>query len=221
MGKANAADRELQRHEGDVCMSAGKSRLSGTVERVNPVLPVHVWRSPAGAAVDLIIVTGLDVYSAIHDHAVHSLPSETGGFLLGKVGFDAGSGCWHLEVEQAVPITPLENDPLHFSFGWQDVDRVRRQREEQGKALVGWYHSHPDIGVFLSETDLEKTHRALFSEPFQIALVYDPVQGRAGYFFWEGFQQIDASEADWREFQIAVEDDRPKTSGGEEDSAYP
>jgi proteasome lid subunit RPN8/RPN11 len=194
-------------------MSTGKSRLSERVERANPVVPVHVWKSPPGAAVDLIIVTGLDVYSAIHNHSVCSLPHETGGFLLGRVGFDAGADCWHIEIDQAVPITPLENDPVHFSFGWQDVDRIRRQREEQGKAVVGWYHTHPDMGIFLSETDLERTHRVLFSEPFQIALVYDPVRGRAGYFFWEGLQQIDSSEADWREFQIAVEDEQAERSG--------
>jgi proteasome lid subunit RPN8/RPN11 len=197
-------------------MSAGRSRLSEKAERANPVHPVHVWRSPPGAAVDLIIVTQLDVYLAVHDHSALSLPHETGGFLLGRVGFDAGANCWHLEIDQAVPIIPLENDPVHFSFNWQDVDRVRRQREEQGKAIIGWYHTHPDMGIFLSDTDLEKTHCVLFSEPFQVALVYDPVRGRAGYFFWEGPRQIDASAADWREFQIALEDEPAGTPGTQE-----
>ena len=104
-----------------------------------------------------------------------------------------------------MPVEPESQNPVHFTFTWRDVDRVRSYREEHNKALIGWYHTHPDIGIFLSETDLERTHRVLFSEPFQVALVYDPVRGCAGYFFWEGAQKIDAAPAAWREFEIAVE----------------
>jgi proteasome lid subunit RPN8/RPN11 len=185
-------------------MSPVKRRLQESVERANPVAPIHFWKSPAGAAVDIFLITHLEVYSAIHEHAVGSLPNETGGFLLGRVAFDARQGSWHIEVDETVPVDPLSQDPVHFSFTWRDVDRVRTHRESQRKALLGWYHTHPDLGVFLSETDLEKTHRVLFAEPFQLALVYDPVRGRAGYFFWEGPQIIDASQAVWREFEIAV-----------------
>jgi hypothetical protein len=89
---------------------------------------------------------------------------------------------------------------------------VRSYRESGGKALLGWYHTHPDLGIFLSETDLEKTHRVLFAEPFQIALVYDPVRHKAGYFCWEGPQQIDAGQAVWREFDIEVATEEPSAA---------
>jgi len=184
-------------------------------ERVNPVVPVHVWRAPAGAAVDVVIVTVLSVYARIHEQAVAALPNETGGFLVGRVGFDARDASWHLAVEEAVPMMPSEQHPTYFQFTWRDVDRVRTYREQTGKALLGWYHTHPDFGIFLSETDLEKTHRVLFSEPFQIALVYDPIRARAGYFFWEGAQYIDAGEGDWREFDIAFADAPPEAPAAE------
>ena len=78
----------------------------------------------------------------------------------------------------------------------------------KSRARPWWgVHTHPDLGIFLSETDLEKSHRVLFGEPFQLALVYDPVRGVAGYFFWEGRQIIDASQAPWREFQITASAD--------------
>ena len=185
-------------------MTTAKRRLIEEAERVNPVVPVHIWRSPAGSAVELLVVTHLEVYTTIHQHASDALPNETGGFLIGRVAHDERDGCWHLEIEEALPMEPSSQNPLHFTFTWRDVDRVRSYREEQGKALIGWYHTHPDLGIFLSETDLERTHRVLFSEPFQIALVYDPVRRRAGYFFWEGAQTIDAAAAPWREFDIAV-----------------
>jgi hypothetical protein len=101
-------------------------------------------------------------------------------------------------------VRALSQDPVDCVLTWRDVDRVRGYRGAEHKALVGWYHSHPDFGVFLSETDLEKTHRVLFAEPFQVALVYDPMRGRAGYFFWEGPHIIDSSQAPWREFEIPV-----------------
>lgn len=182
-----------------------QGRLVEDAERVNPVQAVHIWRSPAGAAVDLLIVTHVDVYAAVYEHAVTALPNETGGFLVGAVGFDARDACWHVLIDEALAVTPLAQEPTHFQFTWRDVDHARTHRETRGKALVGWYHTHPDFGVFLSDTDLERTHRVLFSEPFQVALVYDPIRGKAGYFFWEGAQQIDASAAAWREFDITIE----------------
>jgi len=191
-------------------MDTLKRRLRESTERVNPVAPVHFWASPPGSGVELLLVAHLGVYSTIHDHAVGSLPNETGGFLLGRVCFDAARGSWHVEIDEALPVQPLQQDPGHFSFTWRDVDRVRNHRESQHKALIGWYHTHPDLGIFLSETDLEKTHRILFAEPFQVALVYDPVRARAGYFFWEGPQVIDASRAQWREFEIAIAEETPR-----------
>jgi len=182
-----------------------KRRLQESAERVNPVSSVHVWDPPGGSATDIRILTRLEVYTAIHNHAVQSLPNETGGFLMGHVAYDPMRQSWHVEIEEMVPVDPITQDPVHFSFSWRDVDRVRMLREEQGRALVGWYHTHPDLGVFLSQTDLEKTHRVLFAEPFQVALVYDPVRRRAGYFFWEGTQIIDAAPAAWREFGLAVQ----------------
>ena len=185
-------------------VTAPKKRLVQSAERVNPIAEVHIWRTPAEAPVEIVVVAHLAAYSLIHQHAIGGLPNETGGFLMGRVAYDQRDGAWHVEIEEAVPIEPSEQDPTHFAFTWRDVDRVRTYREERSTALVGWYHTHPDLGVFLSATDVERTHRVLFSEPFQVALVYDPVRGRAGYFFWEGPQTIDTSRAEWREFDIAA-----------------
>jgi proteasome lid subunit RPN8/RPN11 len=186
-----------------------KRRLQERIERANPVADVHFWESPPGAEVRLHLITHLEVYSAIHEHAMSALPNETGGFLLGRVALDSRRRVWLVEVEEYVPVEPLSQDPVHFSFTWRDVDRVRSQRAVADKALVGWCHTHPGLGIFLSETDLEKTHRVLFGEPFQIALVFDPVGRRAGYFFWEGAQTIDATQAPWREFEIVVAPEPP------------
>jgi len=40
--------------------------------------------------------------------------------------------------------------------------------------IVGWYHSHPSYGIFMSETDLTTHGKLLQFSPFVIALVVDP-----------------------------------------------
>jgi len=44
---------------------------------------------------------------------------------------------------------------------------------QNGKRMVGWYHSHPGLGVFMSETDIT-THRNLAQFGNLVALVIDP-----------------------------------------------
>ena len=154
----------------------------------NPVDDVHIWEfqaeSPENASIQ--IVTRMSVYDAICQQANSALPNETGGFLMGDVGRDIARRRWHLYVNEVEAVVPVEADPTHFTFTWRDVERVRTLREKTKKALIGWYHTHPDLGVFLSRTDVDKTHNCLFNDPFQIALVVDPVRGTAAYFCRDG-----------------------------------
>ncbi len=41
--------------------------------------------------------------------------------------------------------------------------------------IVGWYHSHPGLGCFLSSKDIE-TQKRMFNRPFHTALVVDPIK---------------------------------------------
>jgi hypothetical protein len=50
--------------------------------------------------------------------------------------------------------------------------------------IVGWYHSHPGFGVFLSEHDIF-IHRNFFSDPNQVAWVFDPHSDEEGCFVWQ------------------------------------
>jgi hypothetical protein len=48
---------------------------------------------------------------------------------------------------------------------------------------VGWYHTHPDYGIFLSGQDLF-IHRNFFDQPLQVAYVVDPIRQTRGFFQW-------------------------------------
>ncbi len=56
-------------------------------------------------------------------------------------------------------------------------------RDLKNARIVGWYHSHPDFGIFLSERDCF-IHEHFFSAPGQVAYVVDPVRGLEGMFAW-------------------------------------
>jgi proteasome lid subunit RPN8/RPN11 len=57
--------------------------------------------------------------------------------------------------------------------------------------IVGWHHTHPGFGIFLSRHD-EFFHRNFFSQPWQVALVVDPQRGELGFFQWLDGEIVDA-----------------------------
>ncbi|MHB1560140.1 MAG: M67 family metallopeptidase [Isosphaeraceae bacterium] len=53
------------------------------------------------------------------------------------------------------------------------------------KKIVGWYHTHPDFGIFLSDRD-RFIQEHFFSGPGQVAHVIDPLRKLEGVFIWRG-----------------------------------
>ena len=51
--------------------------------------------------------------------------------------------------------------------------------------IVGWYHSHPGHGLFLSQTDLD-THMGFYQfSPYALSLVAEPSSGEFGIWIYE------------------------------------
>lgn len=76
-------------------------------------------------------------------------------------------------VERFIPVTQMEG-AVRLVLAEADVralGRALKQRQE-GEVIVGWAHTHPGFGVFLSDFDKEQ-HQRLFPEPWQIAYVMD------------------------------------------------
>jgi len=47
-------------------------------------------------------------------------------------------------------------------------------------SIVGWYHSHPGYGIFMSEIDIETQIRLQQFSPYIIAMVIDPTRNEFG-----------------------------------------
>ena len=119
----------------------------------------------------------------IEGHATQDLTRELGGVLLGEVGKDEDG--YTVKVRATLPVRTADHGPVHFTFtadSWAQLheDRVRRYPELD---IVGWYHTHPNLGVFYSADDVI-VHQAAFVMPWQVGLVYDPIRGEGCLVGW-------------------------------------
>ncbi len=110
---------------------------------------------------------------------------EAGGLLAGESDQDDTGP--YLLVRRALPARRARGKRISLTFtpeAWEDL-WTAHDRECPDLAVVGWYHTHPGLGVFLSEQD-QFIHRHFFTAGHQIALVYDPDEFRWGVFYWDG-----------------------------------
>jgi len=99
---------------------------------------------------------------------------EALGFLSGSVY--SWKGKTYTVVRDALT-APLEATAVHVRFDRTGFVGLFSQLDklDYEYIIVGWYHSHPGYGCFMSDTD-QQTQIAGFSERFHVALVVDPVK---------------------------------------------
>jgi proteasome lid subunit RPN8/RPN11/tetratricopeptide (TPR) repeat protein len=121
---------------------------------------------------------------AIERHAQSETARELGGVLLG--GHYEGRDGEFVEIEDALPAEGAESHAARITFTHETWARVAEAVDARPDRLqiVGWYHTHPGFGIFLSHHDLF-IHQNFFAEPWQVALVVDPVAGTRGFFHWQ------------------------------------
>lgn len=121
------------------------------------------------------------VQQVIYDH-VFSHPSvEVGGVLVG-----ARMGEGQALLQGSVRAELAEGDLTSLTFthdAWTQIHAAIESNHPRSE-IIGWYHSHPGHGIFLSNHD-EFIHRNFFADPSCLALVVDPLNGREGLFGWQ------------------------------------
>ncbi|MCA9073145.1 MAG: Mov34/MPN/PAD-1 family protein, partial [Planctomycetaceae bacterium] len=132
-------------------------------------------------------------YRQVMDHLTADTTREYGGLLYGQ-RIKAADGTY-------VGVLVLHAEPAAFSPGnshrmsftqetWLAYERMEDQWREAGIQWerLGWYHSHPDFSIFLSNHDLDVC--SLFRHPTHVALVVDPCRLEGGFFVrgMEGFR---------------------------------
>jgi proteasome lid subunit RPN8/RPN11 len=172
-----------------------------------PVRQASRWISPyddEDLAPLVSVFLSQPAYSRICVHAVSDMNNEVGGILVGEWCLAEDHGQF-IVVENALPARHTRQGSVYLTFTQDSLVDLHNQIELQhpGKKIVGWYHTHPSMGVFLSHYDTW-LHRNFFPEPWQVALVVEPVSATAGFFIRQpegvldptryfGFYELDGS----------------------------
>ena len=117
----------------------------------------------------------------IRQHARSQSKTEVCGVLLGSEADGLTS------IEACISGENAAQGGAHVTFTqdtWEHIYKVK-DRDYPDARIVGWYHSHPGFGVFLSDHDTF-IHKNFFSSPQQVAWVYDPHSDEEGCFGWDG-----------------------------------
>jgi len=127
------------------------------------------------------VVIRQSALNRIHLHGDSSPRAEVCGILVGDVYRD-DTGPFLL-VEHVIEGQSAASSAGQVTFTadtWQHI-QVLMDKRYPDLRIVGWYHTHPGHGVFLSEMDVF-VHESFFGLPWQAALVYDPRSGEEGIF---------------------------------------
>jgi proteasome lid subunit RPN8/RPN11 len=124
-----------------------------------------------------------EVTRQIRQHARGSMNAEVCGVLIGDVR--EGSAEHGVEIFAAIAGVNAAQAGTHVTFtqdAWEHIYKVKDAEYPEAR-IVGWYHSHPGFGVFLSEHDTF-IQENFFSAVSQVAWVFDPHTDEEGCFGW-------------------------------------
>lgn len=138
---------------------------------------------------DLPIYVYLDAMLDMESHASSDTRVELGGVLLGGQ-YEDDSGRPFVVIRDCLRAEHYEATKGSFKFTHETWEQITRQREqfEPEFEMVGWYHTHPDWGVFLSGMDMFICDN-FFNRSLDVALVIDPCRDDRGWFQWTGNQE--------------------------------
>ena len=135
------------------------------------------------ADVEVVVMMRQNALRQIDDHSRSDVGVELGGLLLGNVYQHEDR--LYVDVEAALDAKSDQNGPVHFTFtadAWATAHQEREALYPDLK-IVGWFHTHPNLGVFYSGDDVV-VHTTAFSLPWHVGLVLDPVRDTVALFGW-------------------------------------
>ncbi|MDX1663225.1 MAG: Mov34/MPN/PAD-1 family protein [Candidatus Promineifilaceae bacterium] len=170
--------------------------LADTAAMAEPVEEVRILglRRPLGhatpAAADILI--NEHPFREAQEHALSSMHREVAGMLIGPRPEKQPDGRYVVHVTDIIIARHTRMAGASVTYtpeSWRYVTDVLQERYPDEEAvIVGWYHTHPGFGIFLSGMDLF-IHQNFFTQPWHIALVLDPHARRSGFFCWNREQQ--------------------------------
>ena len=146
-------------------------------------LPQNIVAVGERVTEDKNIYISQNVYKKIRRFAANKTENESGGMLIGDVLQEFGK--MHIIISGFIEAKYTDATPTTLKFTHDTWEHCHKEMAERypGKKIVGWIHTHPNFGIFLSEYD-KFIHENFFSNDHDIAYVVDPIQNTEGFYFW-------------------------------------
>ncbi|MCA9939155.1 MAG: Mov34/MPN/PAD-1 family protein, partial [Anaerolineales bacterium] len=172
-----------------------------------PISPPHIRilgkRRPLGhstwTAVDILM--NEPAFRDTQAHALSSMNREVAGMLIGPPPEKQPDGRYLVHITDIIIAKHTRMHGASVTYtpeSWRYINDKLQERYPEGDAvIVGWYHTHPGFGIFLSGMD-QFIHQNFFTQIWHVALVLDPRAQRTGFFCWDRQRsRVDPYEFPW------------------------
>ena len=108
--------------------------------------------------------------SKMDNHSKSDLSREVGGFLIGTIKDRVTT------IIDFIPALAGDSKATSFQFSEKDWSSLYKTLDNYDNLeLVGWFHTHPNFGAFLSSYD-QFIQDSFFSDSGRVAIVFDPIR---------------------------------------------
>ena len=108
--------------------------------------------------------------SKMDNHSKSDLSREVGGFLIGTIKDRVTT------IIDFIPALAGDSKATSFQFSEKDWSSLYKTLDNYDNLeLVGWFHTHPNFGAFLSSYD-QFIQDSFFSDFGRVAIVFDPIR---------------------------------------------
>jgi proteasome lid subunit RPN8/RPN11 len=126
-----------------------------------------------------------DALDRIRQYASSDLSYELGGVLVGRIA--RASRRWFVEIRDFIAASKGVSRRASFEFTNEAQAHIHDELTTRfpDQKVVGWFHTHPGYGVFLSSAD-QFIDEHYFNDKHHIAIVLDPTKPDVdtGVFVW-------------------------------------
>lgn len=132
---------------------------------------------------DVKVYIKQDVYKEIEKFSKADTTCERGGILVGD--YAEVNNKKNVIISAFIEAKYTDASASTLTFTHETWNYIHNQQESlyPDKKILGWQHTHPNYGIFLSNYDIF-IQKNFFNLPWQIAYVVDPIAGTRGFFQW-------------------------------------
>lgn len=133
---------------------------------------------------DVKVYIRQDIYKSIEKFASSDVKNELGSILIGDYINEMGKN--HVVISGYIEAEYTDASASTLTFTHQTWEYIHEEHERlfPDNKIIGWQHTHPDYGIFLSNYDMF-IQENFFNLPWQVAYVVDPVNKTRGFFQWK------------------------------------